>query len=446
MTSPFPIRGVVEGFYGPPYSFPERDGLIAFMGRHGLNYYLYGPKNDREHRMRWREPYPAAELAKFAATVAAARRAGVRFCYALAPSVAIRYADAGDFALICAKLGALYDAGVRDFCLFFDDISPALADELDRRAFGSPAAAHAAITNSTRDWLLARDAACTLSMVPTDYYGVAPFSPYLHELGERLHPAVDIFYTGPDICAGTIGAAEARDFAAAARRPPIIWDNYPVNDLAMRPQLHLGPLRGRAPDLHTVTRGLVANPMLQAVASRVPIATVAEYLADPRGYEPWAAWERALAEVAGASAPDLRTFAACSLHSPLGGPEAPRLEPLVAAALAALRAGEPPTACPALDALEAAIFALDAASYQLKNRMANLELRAELLPWIEALDCWYDAGWRAIAALRAAERGEPTARLLRMMREYYAEARGHHKRHGGRALAPLVEHTLERVA
>jgi hyaluronoglucosaminidase len=444
-TSPFATRGVVEGFYGPPYTFPERDGLIAFLGRHGFNYYLYGPKNDREHRNRWREPYPAAVLARFASTVAAASRAGVRFCYALAPSVSIRYADERDFALICAKFGALYDVGVRDFCIFFDDINPALADELDRTAFASPAEAHAAVTNRARDWLLARDPACTLSMVPTDYYGVAPFSPYLHELGERLHPAIDIFYTGPDVCAATIGVAETRDFATAVRRPPIIWDNYPVNDLAMRPQLHIGPLRGRAPELHTVTRGFVANPMLQAEASRVPLATVAAYLADPHGYEPWQAWERAIAEAAGESAPALRAFADCSLRSPLGGPDAPRLEPLVAAALAALRAGEPPTACPALDALEAAIFALDDASYRLKNRMENLALRAELLPWIEALDCWYDAGWRAIAALRAAEGGEPTARLLRMMREYYAEALAHHKRYGGRVLAPLVEYALERV-
>jgi hyaluronoglucosaminidase len=444
MSSPFNIRGVVEGFYGPPYTFPERDGLIAFMGRHGLNYYLYGPKNDRQHRNRWREPYPDALLAKFAGTVAAARQAGVRFCYAVAPSVSVRYADEADFALICAKLGALYDVGVRDFCVFFDDISAALADAADRLAFDSPAAAHAALTNRLLAWLWARDPACTLSMVPTDYSGVAPFSPYLHELGERLRPEVDIFYTGHAICSATIGVAETRDFAAAVRRPPIIWDNYPVNDLAMRPELHLGPLRGREPGLGAVARGFVAQPMLQANASQVPLATVAAYLADPHGYEPWAAWGRALAEVAGESAPALRAFAECALRSTLGGPEAPRLERLTAAAMAALHSGEPATASPALAALEAYIFALDAASYHLKNRMENLALRAELLPWIDALDCWYDAGWRAIAALRAIERGEAVDGLLRMMRECYAEALGHHKRYAGRILAPLVEHTLGR--
>lgn len=445
-SSPFAIRGVVEGFYGPPYTFPERDALIAFMGRHGLNYYLYGPKNDRQHRNRWREPYPDAIMAKFARIVAGAREAGVRFCYALAPSVSVRYADEADFALICAKLGALYDAGARDFCLFFDDISALLADEADRAAFDSPAAAHAAIANRVLAWLWARDPACTLSMVPTEYAGVAPFSPYLHQLGDRLRPEVDLFYTGRAICSATVGVAETRDFAAAARRPPIIWDNYPVNDLTMRSELHIGPLRGREPGLHAVARGFIAQPMLQPTASQVPLATAVAYLAAPHGYEPWAAWERALAEVAGESAPALRAFAECSLHSELGGPEAPRLEQLVAAALAKLNAGERPTESPALAELDAYIRELDAAGYHLKNRMENLALRAELLPWIDALDCWYDASWRAIAVLRALERGEPADGLLHMMRECYAEALGHHKRYAGRILAPLVELALERAA
>jgi hypothetical protein len=35
--------------------------------------------------------------------------------------------------------------------------------------------------------------------------------------------------------------------------------------------------------------------MLQAVASKLPLATIAEYLRDPAGYEPVAAFERALA-------------------------------------------------------------------------------------------------------------------------------------------------------
>jgi hypothetical protein len=44
--------GVVEGFYGVFYTFPQRNDLIRFIGSHGYNAYLYAPKNDRQHRIR----------------------------------------------------------------------------------------------------------------------------------------------------------------------------------------------------------------------------------------------------------------------------------------------------------------------------------------------------------------------------------------------------------
>ena len=46
-----PLRGVVEGFYGTPWSHEVRLSLIDFYGRNKMNCYLYGPKDD---------PYPRA--------------------------------------------------------------------------------------------------------------------------------------------------------------------------------------------------------------------------------------------------------------------------------------------------------------------------------------------------------------------------------------------------
>lgn len=439
----FTIRGVVEGFYGPPYTPPERDDLIAWMGRRGLNYYLYGPKNDRQGRNRWREPYPAEVLARFGATVRAAEAAGVTFCYGLSPSVSVAYGDPGDFALVTAKLGAFYELGVRAFGLFFDDIAPVFRHEADARTYGSFAEAHADLAGRVYTWLLRLDPACTLSVCPTDYHGPPPFSPYLRELGARLHPTVDVFYTGREVCAPAIDAAEAQAFGAAVGRRPLIWDNYPVNDLAMRGELHIGPLRGRDPRLWRAARGLLANPMLQAEASKIPLGTVAAYLADPAGYDPEGAWLRALDEAAGReSLGALLRFAECSLSSPLGSDGAPRLARLTGAALAELRAGVAPGASPALGALEAYLAELDAASYHLKNRMGNLALRANLLPWLELADLWCDTASRATATVRAVAAGAPEAAPGRELREHLAEARAHHKRYAGDVLAELGEYAL----
>jgi hyaluronoglucosaminidase len=85
--SPF-LRGVVEGYYGRPWSGDARRDVIRFMGAHELDTFVYGPKNDPYHRDRWREPYPADALRDLRATVRVARTAKVRFAVALSPGLA----------------------------------------------------------------------------------------------------------------------------------------------------------------------------------------------------------------------------------------------------------------------------------------------------------------------------------------------------------------------
>jgi hypothetical protein len=68
------MRGTVEGFYEPPWSHAAHLAHLEFSAEVGLNTYVYAPKDDPHHRARWREPYPAAELARLSDLAAAARR------------------------------------------------------------------------------------------------------------------------------------------------------------------------------------------------------------------------------------------------------------------------------------------------------------------------------------------------------------------------------------
>ncbi len=443
-TSPFKLRGVIEGFYGVYYTFPQRADLLRFSGQHGFNLYIYGPKNDRQHRNRWREPYPPEVMAQFAALVEVAREAGVTFCYSLSPGVSIEYSSPGEFDLITAKLRAFYDLGVRAFSLLLDDIAAAFSHPADAARYGSYAEAHVDLCNRTLEWLTALDAGATLSMCPTDYHGRAPFSAYLHALGAGLDPSIAVFYTGPEVCSAAITAAHAGAFAAAVGRPPLIWDNYPVNDLTMQPELHIGPARGRAPDLAQAVAGLVANTMIQPEASKVALLTYADYFANPASYDPAAAWEAALRALAGEPGERaLRLVAENSLRSSLLPDAAEPLDRLASDALAALRGGERPSDSPAVAALANYLAALDEAIYWLRNRLGNLALRADLLPWLEVLELWTWLGQRALDVLRAAERGEPAARPLRLMAEARAAVLAHPKRTAGEALLDLASFALE---
>lgn len=440
------IRGVVEGFYGVFYTAPERDDLIRFIGKHGFNFYLYGPKNDRQNRARWRESYPPKIMEQFKRTVAIARESGVEFCFSLSPGVTMCYASDEEFEAVTRKFQVFYDIGVRAFSILLDDITPDFQHEADRQRYRTYAEAHADLTNRLYEWLKQLDSSCTLSMCPTDYHGCAPFSPYLHELGSKLHPDIDIFYTGRDICSPVIPVSDVKGFASAVRRAPIIWENYPVNDLAMQPEMHIGPVRGRDSGLHKAIRGFLINPMNQAEASKIPLLTYRDYFNLQEAYDPVTSWENAILEVAGEeSAPSVRLLAENSLQSCLRTPEAEKLQALVDEVLISLQQGDCTYENPAVEALDAYFNELDEATYHLKFRMDNLALRHNLTAWIELLEHWLWMGRRALIVLRALERGEPYQQTLHMMTENLQDAEKHHKRIAGTALLPLAQYVMERI-
>jgi hyaluronoglucosaminidase len=423
------IRGLAEAFYGVYYTFPERNDLIRFLAAHGFNYYLYGPKNDRQHRARWREAYPAKIMSKFADTVQLAQHLGITFCYSLGPGVSMCYASSSDFTAITTKFSAFHDIGVRAFSLLLDDITPDFVHEQDREHYLSYAEAHADLCNRVYSWLQALDPACTLSMCPTDYHGTEPFSPYLRELGAKLHPAIDIFYTGPEICSPTISLSTVEAFARAVGRTPMIWDNYPVNDLAMQPELHIGPITGRDPLLGNGVHGLLINPMNLTEATKIPLLTWAAYLNDPLNYDAEVAWKDALRTVGGEESADaLSCLLENSRTSFLGRPQEHQFTTLTQKVLDSLEGGEAVTGNPAVAELGAALTALDEACYHLKNRMDNLALRNNLLPWIEAAELWLWGARYAIQVLEAIEQGQPYQHLCSQMDENFDAAQRHPKR------------------
>ena len=51
-------RGIIEGYYGNPYSHQARQRLFRFFGENKMNVYIYGPKDDPYHGFgtKWRDP------------------------------------------------------------------------------------------------------------------------------------------------------------------------------------------------------------------------------------------------------------------------------------------------------------------------------------------------------------------------------------------------------
>lgn len=116
-----PFRGVVEGFYGTPWSQEARLSQLDFYGKYKMNVYIYGPKDDPYHRDKWRVEYPEAEARRLQVLLERAKMRGVNFYWAIHPGVDIKWTNEDRDALM-AKLEKMYELGVRSFAVFFDDI------------------------------------------------------------------------------------------------------------------------------------------------------------------------------------------------------------------------------------------------------------------------------------------------------------------------------------
>lgn len=60
----FDIRGVIEGFYGKPWTHDERIDMLNFMAKANLNTYFLAPKDEPGHRRKWQELRPDSEIEK----------------------------------------------------------------------------------------------------------------------------------------------------------------------------------------------------------------------------------------------------------------------------------------------------------------------------------------------------------------------------------------------
>ena len=287
-----PVQGIIEGFYGRPWTWDERAEVMAWCHARGMTHYVYAPKDDPLHRHQWRDPYPDADLEGFAGLVAAG---SMEVGFAISPGLTMAYDDPSDRGALAAKVDQVVDAGIDLVCLALDDIPvrPGLGEE------------HARVTTWLAEHLAGR---ARVVLVPTEYAGTWS-TPYLDALAAGVPAEVPIAWTGSTVVCDRITEAEAEARAdALGGRPPFLWDNYPVNDALMVDRLFLGPLRGRDPGLLPRSSGYLANPMVQPRASALPLSSIAAWL---RGDDPEAAW------AADADALGWRTFAeACDGRVP----------------------------------------------------------------------------------------------------------------------------------
>ena len=110
--------GIVEGFYGRPWTTDQRLDMVDFIAEIGMNTYVYSPKDDPFTRRRWREPYDRAAADELQILTDRARAAEISLSYGLSPGLSMRYAELDDTAAVHAKLDSVRELGITDVALF----------------------------------------------------------------------------------------------------------------------------------------------------------------------------------------------------------------------------------------------------------------------------------------------------------------------------------------
>jgi len=263
--------GVIEGFYGEPWSWEEREEYAPFLKQHGFSFYIYAPKADGYLRKKWREPFPKDLEDKLSRLSARCRAAGVEFGVGFSPyEIYLSPFEDGVKRLLGNRIDAFNRVGVDKFGLLMDDMKGDWP-ELAKRQIE--------IVN----WAAGRATAKQLIFCPT-YYSLDPVleklfgkkpEGYLEQLGAQLDKKVSLFWTGEAVCSRGYSEEHLRATAGTLGRKPFLWDNYPVNDgPRMCKFLHLRPMTGRPSGIGEWLAGHSVNPMNQPTLSRIPLLTL----------------------------------------------------------------------------------------------------------------------------------------------------------------------------
>jgi hyaluronoglucosaminidase len=260
-------QGVIEGFFGQPWSWQTRQDYASFLRQNNYQYYIYAPKSDRYLRRQWAEPWPAEEYQNLRRLSQAYQQAQAAWGIGITPFEIHHNFDDNVRALLDSKIRLINDLQPDIVAILFDDM---------RGDDPNIAQIQADVTHQ----IMEQSTASSFLMCPTYYsndpvldrvFGDRPHS-YLETLGQLLDPAVQIFWTGEKVCSQNYSIEHLQAITTRLGRKPFIWNNYPVNDGAKLCKfLNLRPFGESTEYMATWTAGQAINPMNQAYLSQIPL-------------------------------------------------------------------------------------------------------------------------------------------------------------------------------
>lgn len=318
-------RGIIEGYYGVPYSAEVTKDLFRFMARYKMNTYMYGAKSDPYHSRYWGDPYPTTitedqqrigylnqDMMRDITKVASETK--VNFIWAIHPGKA--FANAEDPQVldkIMAKFESMHELGVRQFGVFVDDVGVPSDPAIMKLCADNLNALQQRIDDKwNKKGAAATDTVKPLHYVPQLYAHGWVSQERAREFFESLSGTtskINIYITGRDVWSvpNNVDLVTVKSWLG---RDVSWWWNYPCNDQDptklfvmdtysnFRDETHIDNL-SRLEKRLTGLGTLIINPMQQGELSKIALFSVADYSWNNAGFDNYSSWDAAIPAVVG---------------------------------------------------------------------------------------------------------------------------------------------------
>lgn len=298
-------RGLVEGFYGKPFTVEQILSLLDFFKEYKLNTFIYGPKADPYHAGSWDQDYPTTltdverkkgffTQSDFVTITNKAKECNVNFVWAIHPGLhgGMSFNSKSEMnpgiEKIMVKFDKMYNLGVRGFGVFVDDMTFTPSAEMTAYL---PAQVQAKLKEkyNTSD-ATAEERVAPLFFVPTAY-SIAHTLSSLSQLGS-VDSDIVIAFTGDNVWSN-INFSACQAIKNVIKRNPLFWWNNNCND-NHDDRLYMKHMTYRYTAQNAPIEplgGVVFNTMQEGEASKVFLFGGADYCWNTASFNSQQNWE-----------------------------------------------------------------------------------------------------------------------------------------------------------